>query len=171
MTGARFVGHWRAVDWGDFQQAVQPREVSGVSGVQWQPFGDCGGGDHKVYGPPSRLASCRDDGGADAPVDARGLGVERHRVELALGPLQDFQAAGALGVGEELNSRPSGGGVPLQVGRSPSWSLHQLSTFGTAVELSVQVDASELTIPAGLITIARWMFEVPNVSECDGRRW
>lgn len=34
----------------------------------------------------------------------------------------------------------------VATGRSPSWSLHHLSTFGTAVELSVQVDTSELTL-------------------------
>jgi chloramphenicol 3-O phosphotransferase len=34
----------------------------------------------------------------------------------------------------------------VATGRSPSWSLHTLSTFGTGIELSVRVDTCELTL-------------------------
>ena len=46
----------------------------------------------------SGLAPAGDNRGRDAPEDAGRLGAEGSQVELALGALQYFQAAGALGV-------------------------------------------------------------------------
>jgi hypothetical protein len=97
-TGPLLVGDRGPGDRDDGHEAVQSPEVVGVGRVQREPFGDRAGGDHEVHGTAARLAPGCDDGGGDAPVDARGLGVEGDRVELALGALQDLQAAGALGV-------------------------------------------------------------------------
>jgi hypothetical protein len=55
-------------------------------------------GHHQVGEPPARLAPGGDDRRRYPAVDAGRLGVERNRVELALGTLQDLQAPCPLGV-------------------------------------------------------------------------
>src|SRR5215470_3472983 len=82
----------------DADQGFQAREVIGVGGEQRQPFGDRRGRDHQVDYSPPWLSAGSDDSRRYSPVDAGRFSVERHRIELALSPLQDVEPPGSLGV-------------------------------------------------------------------------
>jgi hypothetical protein len=88
---------WRG-NWDDADEGIQTGEVGRVRRVQRQALGDCRGGDHHIDGPAPWLTACGNDGRRHATEDARRLGVERQRIELTLGPLQDLQPPRALGV-------------------------------------------------------------------------
>jgi hypothetical protein len=80
----------------DAHEGVQAGEVGRVGGKQGQVFGDGGSRDHQVGDPPARLTAGGDDRRRYPAVDTGRLGVERQRVELALGALQDLQASRSL---------------------------------------------------------------------------
>ena len=93
-----FLRRSRAGHGDDADQGFQAREVLRVRGEQRQLLGYCGRRDHQIDYSPPWLAAGGDDSRGYTAVDAGCLCVERHGVELALGPLQDLQPPGALGV-------------------------------------------------------------------------
>jgi undecaprenyl-diphosphatase len=92
------VGDRRPGDRDNPDEAVQPREVTRIGGEQRQALRDRGRCDHQVRDPLARLAAVRDDSSRHPTEQTRRLSIERHRIELALSPLQDLQPPRAFGV-------------------------------------------------------------------------
>ena len=93
----------RASDRHDRQESVQAGEVTGVGREQRQSLGYRGCCDEQVGDPSAWLAPGGNNRCAHAPEHAGCLGAERNRVELTLGALQYFQAAGAHGAFTDTN--------------------------------------------------------------------
>jgi len=93
-----FVRDRRPADRNDADEGIKAGEAGGIGRIQRQALGSGGGGDHQVGGRAPWFTACGDGGCGHAAVDAGYLGIKRHRVELALGPLQDLKPPRALGV-------------------------------------------------------------------------
>ena len=90
------MGQRRPRDGNDANELLQPCVVDWVRGVQREALRDRGGCDHQIGDPRAWLAARGNDGGSHPPIYPGRLGVERDRVELALGALQGLGAAGAF---------------------------------------------------------------------------